>query len=259
MAWTAGAVVERRPVVSRRVRFAGAATLAVVALTGTAALTTDAAKVEPDDVATSRALRALTPQVIAAIDEAGTGRPGGRYLITWTDPIGVTGELQGFGLVNELDRRGIMVGLEPKRWLRASPYLTLQRQDATAVVHLATGRAVDSWDAKPGVRRIAEYDPRTAEQRDRQQRLREELHDGLRDLGRPELVDRIESSFVGYVFVLREDPGIPQRLIDVMMEIIELGTPTTLFLETGGPGEQVGRAAPDRSPTPVAPPSTPPR
>jgi hypothetical protein len=226
IAWTVGALVERRPVVPGAVRLAGIGALAVASLGAAVALTTDAATVESNDQVSSRALQQLVPDVAGAIDEAGPGR----YLITWSDPVGVVGDLQGFGLVNELDRRGISVGLEQDKRLRAAPYLTMDRKDATAVVHLATGRAADEWKAKPGARLIAEFDPRTRAERIRQDRLREELHEAFRDLGRPELIDRVEGAFIGFVFVLRDDPDIPRHVMDLMTEILDLGTPTSVFL-----------------------------
>jgi hypothetical protein len=230
MAWTVGALVERRPTAPRPVRLVGIGVLAVVSLGAAVALTTDAARIESDDPASSRALRDLVPEVVDAIDETGNGRPTGRYLITWTDPIGVVGELQGFGLVNELDRRDIAVGLEQNKRLRAATRLTMERKDATAVIHLATGRTIDQWKATPDARLIAEFDPRTPRQRVRQDRLREELHEELRDLGRPELVDRIEGAFIGSIFSLQDDPEIPEHVLDLMSEIVSLGTPSSIFL-----------------------------
>ena len=230
--WTVAAVAERRPSVSLPVRQAAIGALAVVLLVGAVALTTDAADVEPDDPASSRALRQLVPSVVDALDELSTSRPGGRYLVAWSDPVGVIGELQGFGLVNELDRRGIPVGLPPDKRLRAAPHLTLEPQDASAVVHLATGPAIDYWRAVPGARLIAEYDPRSPEERTRQERLRQELRDELSDLGRPELFGQIEGSFIGFVFMLRHDPAIPDSLVDLMSEILDIGTPTSVFLVT---------------------------
>jgi hypothetical protein len=239
IAWTVAALVERRstrpgpvrqaPVPRVLVRRVGIGALAVVSLAAAVALTTDAARIEPDDPASSLALRHLVPEVVDAIDDTGTGEPTGRYLIRWTDPVGVVGELQGYGLVNELDRRGIPVGVEEEKRLRASPYLTMERKDAGAVVQLATGRAVDEWEAKPEARLIAEFDPRTAEQRFRQERLRDELHEELRDLGRPELVELIEGAFIGYVFVLRDDP-VMAHVVELMKEIVALGTPSSIFL-----------------------------
>jgi hypothetical protein len=230
--WTVVSVVERRPPVSVPVRRAAVAALAVVMLVGGVALTTDAADVRPDDVASSRALSRLVPPVVDALDELSTSRPGSRYLVAWSDPVGVVGELQGFGLVNELDRRGIPVGLPPDKRLRAAPYLTMERQDATAVVHLATGRAIDYWRAVPGARLLAEFDPRTPQEHARQDRLRQQLSDELAALGRPDLFGQIEGSFIGFIFVLRDDPAIPEHVVDLMHEILEIGTPTSVFLVT---------------------------
>jgi hypothetical protein len=203
-----------------------------VLLVAGVALTTDAAAVESDDLASSRALSQLVPPVVEALDELSAAEPGSRYLVAWSDPVGVLGELQGVGLVNELDRRGIPVGVPPDKRLRAAPHLTMQRHEATAVLHLATGRAIDYWRAVPGTRLIAQYDPRTPEQQALQDELRQELRDELGELGRSDLYPQVEGSFIGFLFMMRDDPGIPEEVLDLMRGILDLGTPSSVFLET---------------------------
>ena len=93
--WTAGEVLERRRPRSSALRLAGIGLLAVVALASTVAQTVDATRVEPNDATSSRALRHLVPEVVDAIEQDDPARPEGRYLVNWTDPVGVIGELQG--------------------------------------------------------------------------------------------------------------------------------------------------------------------
>jgi hypothetical protein len=231
VAWTVGAVVERRAEAPRSHSFRVAATgaLVVIAFGSAVALAVDAAHVEPDALIFSRTLAHLVPPTVEAL-ERDRLPPGGRYLITNVDPMGVVGEFEAFGLVNELDREGIRVGIRPDKRLRAAPRLTMDPQRAAAVLRVVTGPSIEEWDRKPGARRLAVFDPRTDEDRALQERLREEVDDELRGLGLEDMARRAESSFMGTLFLLREDRRVPDALTDKMFRIYELGTPSAVFL-----------------------------
>jgi hypothetical protein len=231
IAWTLGALVEHR-VRGPRLRFvrvAAAGALAVVAVCSAVALTVDAADVEPDAVAFSRALRHHVPATVEAL-QADRDRSGGRYLVTNIDPMGVVGEFVAFGLVNELDRAGVPVGVEPGKRLRAAPYLTLDPPAARAVVRVITGSAIEEWDRKAGARRLTMFDPRTDEERALQERLRREIDDELRRLGREDMAQLADSSFMGALFLLHEDDRVPRGIITKMTRVYELGTPSAVFV-----------------------------
>lgn len=230
IAWTFWCVVQQGLKGSRRlrsVRIGAISVLAVISVGSTVGSIEDAAHVEPDDVANSRALRHLVPATMEAVD----GRAD-RYLITWTDPSGYIGGAQAFGLANELDRGGIAVGIEPNSRLRAAPYLTIDpSQTPVITLRLVTGAAIAEWESKPGTRRIAMYDPRTSDQRALQERLRGEIDDDLRALGRPELISLVDGSFLAAVLVFDKDPRIPEDLIAKMVRVVTLGSASAVFLE----------------------------
>ena len=228
--WTVGAVLERRARVDARARLArvGAVVMAVVALGSAVGLAVDASGVEPDDTASSRALSHLVPETLDALERERPHR--GPYLIDNVDPVGVVGELQTFGLLNELDRAGVPVGIEPRKRLRAAPRLTLRPQQAGAVLRVVTGSAIDEWERNPAARRLATFEPRTDEQRARQQRLRREVDDELRRLGLGEMVERADESFVGTLVLLSLDPEVPVDLVDKMQAVADLGTPSAVFI-----------------------------
>ena len=235
VAWTFGCAARQRLTGSRaRVRLRAGAIigLAVVALGSTIASAGTAARVEPDDVTSSRALRRLAPATVRYLEgRSGPSRGGhGRYLVAVTDPVGVIGALQAFGLVNELDREGIEVGIERHEKLRAAPYLTMDRARATAVLRVVTGPAIEVWKEKTGSRLIARYDPRTSGQRALQERLRREIEAELRTLGLAELIAQLENSFL-VSFVFDRDPRIPKDLTAKMSRSLELGAPSAVFLE----------------------------
>lgn len=227
--WTAALGLTDRLAPARRpgIRRAAVAGLAVVALGSVVAAAGDARDVEPDDVASGTVLRQFVPATLEAIDA-----DGGPYLVTWADPIGVVGDLQAFGLVNELDRAGISVGLVPEQRLRAAPYLTLDPARAAAVVRVVTGPAIEVWDARPDARRLSLYDPRTYEERAQQASLRAEIDAELVALGLPELIAQVDTSFVGAIFTFSSDPRVPDALVRKMERTLALGIPSAVYLTT---------------------------
>lgn len=232
IAWTVSAVVRNTTTYPRSVRMVGVGALAAVALGSAGALTSDATHVEPEDVASSRALQDLVPATVEFIDRSGSGsKRDDRYLITSTDPIGLIGAAQSFGLVNELDRRGIAVGIYPYEQLRAAPYLTSSPADTTATLRVVTGAAIAEWEVKPGARRIAFHDPRTNRERTTQGRLRQEIEEELRALRMPERIVAFRQSLIGSIFVFDTDPRIPDRLVDKMKLVFELGAPSAVYIE----------------------------
>jgi hypothetical protein len=202
--------------------------MAVVAVGSAVGLAVDASGVEPDDTASSRALSHLVPETLDALERE--GGPRGPYLIDNVDPVGVVGELQTFGLLNELDRAGVPVGIVPSKRLRAAPRLTLEPQQAGAVLQVVTGSAIEEWERNPAARRLSAFDPRTDERRARQQRLRREVDGELRRLGLGDMVERADESFVGTMVLLSTDPRVPVDLVRKMQTIADLGTPSAVFI-----------------------------
>jgi len=188
-------------------------------------------------VATSRALATLVPQTLTSLEQtppAAAGREGG-YLITWTDPFGVVGDLEAFGLANELTRADIEVGFEAANRLRAAPYLTIDPVEATAVLRVVTGAAITEWEERDDVRLIARYDPRSADERALQDRLRGEIDEELGALGLTDLIPQIDRSFIGAIFAFDANTAVPDALVAKMVSALGLGTPSAVFLEPVGP------------------------
>ncbi|CAN5778855.1 hypothetical protein BH24ACT3_BH24ACT3_11950 [soil metagenome] len=73
IAWAVSAIVRNSSTPRRSVRIAAVGALAAMALGSAGALTSDATHVEPDDVASSRALQDLAPATIEFIDRSGSG------------------------------------------------------------------------------------------------------------------------------------------------------------------------------------------
>ena len=132
------------------------------------------------------------------------------------------------------DRAGFEVGTEPSHRLRAAPHLVMERSEATAVVLVATGPAIEDWRSRGTARHVASFDPRSPSQRRLQDRLREETKRALRDLGRRSLADQIDTGLLPAIFRASVDPRVPRAVVDDMEQILELGVPIAVFV---GPTE----------------------
>ena len=239
--WTLAAAADARVRTSPPARMARRGAVAVMALVATTSfvrVTRDAAYVEPDAAHLSVALSHLVPPTAASL-EGYARRPGDgdpRYLVTWLDPVGVVGADLGFGLVNELDRNGLAVGTGRAERLRAAPHLAMRRSEADAAVLVVTGPAIDRWTGRADVRHVAAYDPRSPEQRHRQERLRARVKRELRRLGHPALADLVETNLLPAIFQASGDPDIPRSVVAAMVEILRLGVPSAVFV---GPQEAI--------------------
>ena len=140
------------------------AVAAVVAVTGSLASTVSFASAEHPEERLSTAVGALsgpTYDAIAAGVGAATGVDGS-YVVRWSDAADIGSP--GYGLLDELERRGLDVAADDYFRFRVTEHRTRQRAGADAQIHLATGGYVDQWRAEPDAVEVATYDPRTPEQ-----------------------------------------------------------------------------------------------
>ena len=147
-------------------------------------------------------------------------------MVTWLpDPLALGG--QGFGLLNELERRGLDVKAEDVHINGATQYRIVNRGDAKVEVHLAVGPEIDVWRDKPGFEEVASYDPRSPAEREEYERLREEIIDELNAAGLSERVPLVDEN----LFVLTFDTRIPEETLDKIERIIlDLGMPAAVFV-----------------------------
>jgi hypothetical protein len=228
--WTLAAAVAPRltPGARRRATSAGALALVALVLVSIGRFTADAARYRLEAPEASVVIGALTPPTVRALSTG--ARAHGRYLVTWEDPNGIMGPLAGWGIVDELDRRGFSVGVPPAQQLRAAPYLTMTRADATAVMVLAIGPAVDKWRHHAGARAIARYEPRTARQRAEQERLRAEIKGELDRLGLARIGRLMDANLLLARFQVVGVPRVPASLRAKMNRLFESRQPAAVFL-----------------------------
>lgn len=198
---------------------------AAVATAFVALLVGDAASVPVIDESQSTLIGGLAPSVterLAADDVPGGGRSG-RFLVTGGDLVYTGAPI--FGLVNELERDGFDVGMEPFQEVAVRQHRVLAIEDATAVVHFSTGSDIVRWRAKQAAVEVAYFDPRDAEERRRSEGLQGAIATSLRRAGLDELAAGTED-----IAVIENDPRIDPVLRLELSELRALGVPAAVFV-----------------------------
>jgi len=149
-------------------------------------------------------------------------------LVTWFDPVSIGA--QGFGLLNELERRGFDVGARKIFLAGVRSHRVLDPADAAAEVHLSVGSDIAIWRARPGAREVAYVDPRSPAERAEFERLRREAIDGLQAAGLITLVPAVDNS----LFTTILDSRVPERPRLLMTRMRDLGLPTAVFVAPPG-------------------------
>jgi len=175
--------------------------------------------------ATTEQLAALAPLAADALlrREGRSLGPDARYVLTFAETQRLAGE--GWGLLNELERRGLDVGVPSPFATIFTPHRVRDARTATARVHLATGGWIDQARKIPGAVEIAYWDGRSPEEREEYDRLRANVVDALRELGRQDAIDaldrQLEGSMVG---------GMNPVNAIYLKRMVEIGVPAAVFL-----------------------------
>ena len=231
--WTLASVVSERldPAArSKAARFGGAALVAGIGVMAVL-IGVDAARVDAPAHQRSEVLGQLVGPTVDALTsgkEPGGGRAG-RYLVTWTDPVHIGAH--GYGLLNELERAGLRVGVISGYRAAATAHRIMDPSEATAIVHLSVGSDIERWQAHPRARLLTSLDPRTTAERADYAQLRARAVDGLVAAGLSDLVRDLD----GNLFIATFDPRVPEPLKDVMVRMADLGLPFAVFVEPAGP------------------------
>jgi hypothetical protein len=232
MGWTLCVVFGRRfgELSRNHAAIAGTVVLAGVVVVSSASFAIDAADARSPEPRLSKTVGALVPQTVRALDRvpAPNGGRNGRYLVTFTDPVSIGA--QGFGLLNELDRRGFDVGVVEVHGGGATTHRVLDPAEATAVVHLSIGPDIEVWRAKPGAQLVAYVEPRSRKERDLYERLRSEAIDQLQGAGLLELADSVDTNLFTTILNTR----VPKPTKDRLAHMLKLGLPAAVFV--GPPG-----------------------
>lgn len=230
--WTALLVVERRraEAVARRSHRTSTALLAGAIAVLACVLTVQAPGIDPPAETLSRGLQLVVEPTAEALRH-GVGAadgPDGRYAVSWNDALYIGS--QGYGLVSELERRGLDVGGMPWAAVPITRHRAIEPSEATAVVHFATGIFIDQWRDRAEAVEVVHVDPRSPTQRAEYDRLRSRVLDDLEAAGLQDVAPLVDGNLFGATL----DPRLDDATQDRMERMLELGIPISVFVTPPG-------------------------
>jgi hypothetical protein len=190
------------------------------------AVTVEAAGTRPAESHLSDTLGALVGPTEEAI-RLGVGAADGgdgTYVVTFDDALHFGS--QAYGLVSELERRGIDAGMVDHWRVPVTEHRVVSPLEATAEIHLATGTFVEQWRARPDAAEVAFVEPRDAAELAEYARLERELVSELEAGGLGELVPQVTTNLFG----VQLDDRVGPDLQAVVNEMLRLGQPTAVFI-----------------------------
>jgi hypothetical protein len=228
VAWTVLAVWKARSAAggSRRLATPVALAALAVAIVASFASTVAFADARHPEERLSRAVGALAaPTYEAVVDGVGaaTGE-NGVYLVRWSDAADIGSP--GFGLLDELERRGLDVAADEFFHVPVTDQRVRPRAEADAQIHLATGEYVDVWRDVPEAVEVAEYDPRTQGERADYATIRAQFIGRLSEEGLDDLVPLVDTNLFG----MSIDERLSAADQDDLTRLIELGQPMVVFI-----------------------------
>jgi len=137
----------------------------------------------------SRLVANLGAQLAPSLD------PDSVYLLRWHDPASLGGT--GFGFVLEMEKRGDTLKVDP--WAKATvrPYRSMSdERDADAVLWFVVGSEnIERFSLRDDAEVLAEYDPRSSDERAESNDLRLRIEERIRELGHPEWITLLDSQY----------------------------------------------------------------
>jgi hypothetical protein len=235
-AWAVAAFVARRSTSpAGRMRDLAVVGTSVLAVVLTALLISSSTSIDVQLPAASDSLRVLVPKTAHAMSEYEARGYHGPFLVTWKPSDSDIGAV-GYGLVNELERRGFKVradSADGKYVPDSGPRHVIDPSKAPIEVHLATDTPnVAHWSADPHVREVAYYDPRFDLQHLGLSGYGQRLVKALQRAGFDK-VGRIDYGTLALVYIT---PGLPKQLRQRIEKLLELGPDRAVFIGPTGAG-----------------------
>jgi hypothetical protein len=209
----------------RQVERAGSIVLAGVLAVVLVAFVGDAARTDVQAPRQNESLGGIVEPTADALDRIRDDGFGGPFLVTWF-PDGWTIGAQGYGLLNELLRKGFDVRAHMANRPGSTRFHVMEPKDATIEVHVATGRDIDRWRGDTSYDEVASIDPRSEQQRAEFERLRVEVMEQLRAAGLGELTEQVDEN----LFTLGIDQRVPDETKALVAEMLDIGMPTAVFI-----------------------------
>ena len=231
--WTAVEVVRARggsgDALPRKFATAGATALAAVTVIASVVFTFQASSVTVQTPRLNESLGALFGPTADALDRLEHRGERGPYLVTWLPDAEAIGSA-GFGLLNELDRRGFDVRAEEAFRPGATRYHVIDARKPTLEVHLATGPDIANWRRDTRFTEVASFDPRSNAERAEFARLHAQVVGDLRAERIGDLVPQVDDN----LFMLALAPRVPVSTRTLISHMLDLSMPLAVFI--GPPG-----------------------
>jgi hypothetical protein len=164
--------------------------------------------------------------------------PFTRYLLRWYDPVSLGGV--PFGVLLELERRGLTVGVDAFASAGALPHRVMAEPTAGEVLWVVSGQpAIDAFRARPDATELGYFDVRTPEEVVRSDALRAQLIARLDELGLECLVPTIDTQYGLAPLVIGNAP-VPADVRRIAGEYDALELPVAMFqVPPSAPGYSV--------------------
>jgi len=225
--WTVVELVrslEPAPVSKASVR-AGAIALAAVTLVASLVFSFQASSVTVQTPRLNETLGAVVGPTAAALHKIQQQGDRGPYLVTWLPDAEAIGSA-GFGLLNELDRRGFDARAEEAFRPGATRYHVIDSRHPSLEVHLATGPDIANWQRDSRYTEVASFDPRSPAEVATFNRLHGQVVDDLRGAGMNNLTPQVDSN----LFMLALAPGVPTGTKNLITQMLDLSMPMAVFI-----------------------------
>jgi hypothetical protein len=228
--WTLVEVVRVRS--DRATRFAPAGTLAVgaLALVMSIVFAAQASSVTVQTPRLNQTLGAVVGPAASALAEREARGQKGPYLVTWLPDAEAIGSA-GYGLLNELYRRGFDVRAREEFRPGATRYHVIDDRRPTLEVHLATGADIANWKRDRRFREVTSFDPRSTAERAKFDTLHRQVVEDLRRSGLTDLASQVDSN----LFMLAIVPKVPASTRRMVTQMLDLSMPMAVFI--GPPGK----------------------
>ena len=145
----------------------------------------------------------------------------------WNDPA--TFGLQGYGLLNELERSGFEVRADPFRAPQVRPH-RVDTEGFTADIELAGGVYIDHALARPGAVQVAYDDPRSDAERAEFDRLHDEVVALLAGSGQDDVIIQVDENLGAIPFRTDLEPAVIERA----ERMLEIGVPMAVIVTRRG-------------------------
>jgi hypothetical protein len=212
----------------RRAAWFGVAGLVALVVVSTAFFVDEAAYTQVETPALTASVAAVVPPTLDAL-ASGTAPGGGRagrYYVTWDDKVTIGG--RGYSLLDELERHDFHAGGDRLNRVGVTDHRVMNPNHATAEVHLVSGeQGIAAWARRPGVVRVASYDPLTPAQRADFNRAKQQVESELRAHGLDSIADAVDRDDLVLAALA---PGVPADAVQQLKQLIDLGLPLAVFV-----------------------------